>query len=391
MRGSRQRLGLIAALAAFMFACHVPGSLAFANPPAKLAPEAQRSLRAKIRQLAEEQQFRGAAVVLVGGTNILAEGFGPRFPNAPRTSDESKLITADSLFEVASISKGFTVLAVLQLVEQGKLKLEGPLSDVFPEHFRRGTRIGELTLMQLLSHTTGLDGNSGLVSYQEPSRERLLAAFAKARFVNAPGSKFGYHNASYNVIAAVIEKASGQSFRDYMREHVFLPAGMKSTGILGDSWLKQERSIFRSDDPDARSSLDWPCGWGYLGAGGVVTSVNDLIAFEKAFATDAIISEQSKALLLKPIVQVPAREPGTSYSMGWFLNTPANVPNAEVERPVRMSHSGGVRGVRAEWSYIPDERVLIGAFTDESSDPRKLVQECERLVYAALESKRSRP
>lgn len=375
-------------------ACGAGAGTAMAPEPATMSSGMQRVLRTEIRTAAERQEFRGALLVLVGGTNVIAEGFGPRFPDARPGTEESKAITAESLFEVASISKGFTVIAVFQLVEQGKLKLDDPISTFFPEELKPGTRVGDLTLKQLLSHTTGLDGNTGLVSYPEPSRQRMLSSYASAKERAPAGTTWGYHNASYNVVAAIIEKVSGQTFSAYMREKVFVPAGMNSTGILGDKHLDRSRAISRCEDPGARTSLDWPCGWGYLGAGGVVTSLRDLMAFEKALAEDVLISRESKGVMFTPVVKVELPGSQSSYALGWFVDEPVPARAADARgqggmpaRPRCMQHGGSVRGVRAWWVYDPERRVLIGAFGDESSDPRRMVRACEKLVLTRLAGK----
>jgi CubicO group peptidase (beta-lactamase class C family) len=364
----------------------------------QMSPSRQREIRAEVRAAAEREMYRGALLVVVGGKNIVAEGFGPRFPDARPGTEEHKTIGTDSLFEIASISKGFTAIAVLQLVEQGKLTLDSPISTFFPEQFKPGSRVGELTVQQLLSHTTGLDGNTGLVSYAEPSRQKLLSEYARAKPLGLPGAKWGYHNGSYNVIAAIIESVSGQDFRTYMRERVFAPAGMSSTGILGDQHLERRRAIFRSNDPGARSSLDWACGWGYLGSGGVVTSLKDVIAFENALASDVLISTESKRTMFTPIAQAESRGANTWYALGWFVDIPDSVPTSprstatltviEPEPAATVHHGGSVRGVRAWWTYRPAERTLIGAFGDEGGNPHAMVRACEMIVSRKTATKR---
>src|ERR1043165_312658 len=134
--------------------------------------------------------------------------------------------TTDTKYEIASLTKTFTAVIILQLAESGKLKLDGKVSEYLPS-FPKGDKI---TLEQLLLHTSGitdtrfLDGFDTKNGMQQQSRDELIAVFRDRDLLFEPGTKWSYSNFNYNLLAYIAEKVSGMSFDQLLKEKIFQPA-----------------------------------------------------------------------------------------------------------------------------------------------------------------------
>lgn len=171
----------------------------------------------------------GLGVGIVHESEIVyAKGFGVQ------SLETRAPVTLDSIFCVASIAKCFVASAVMQLAEQGKIHLDAPLVQYLPYFKLEDERYPQITLRQILSHTSGmpdLDESEydGLVSHPETddgAAERYVRGLSSRKLAAAPGERFLYSNIAYNVLGDLIAKVSGQTFEAYMKEHILLPAGM---------------------------------------------------------------------------------------------------------------------------------------------------------------------
>ena len=187
----------------------------------------------QLNRLLEEIMSRwgipGLGVGIVEGDEIVyARGFGVQ------SLDTGSPVTPDSIFCVASIAKCFVACAVMQLVEQGGLHLDTPLVAYLPDFRLDDDRFRQITLRQILSHTSGIpdmDENeyNELAlhpEYDDGAPVRYVRALSSRKMVAAPGERFAYSNIGYNVLGHLIAEVAGQTFESYMREHVLRPAGM---------------------------------------------------------------------------------------------------------------------------------------------------------------------
>lgn len=174
----------------------------------------------------------GMAVGIVDGSEIIyARGFGVQSLAAPAP------VTPDSIFCVASISKCFVSTAVMQLAGQGKLHIDAPLVQYLPFFKLDDDRFDQITIRQMLSHTSGMpdmdeDAYDELVYHpelDEGAAERYVRGLRSLKMIAAPGERFAYSNIAYNVLGCLISALSGQTFEDYMKQRVLLPAGMRDS------------------------------------------------------------------------------------------------------------------------------------------------------------------
>lgn len=296
-------------------------------------------------------QFWGAVLVAPKGEVALAKGYG--------LANESLVpITADSLFDIGSISKSFTATAILRLEMEGKLRLDATidqyLSDV-PEHARK------VTVRQLLTHTSGVQGTD---SPADDTLSSIVESMLRRPPVFTPGSRMEYSNAGYFLLAAIIERVSGTSYEGFMMQRVFGPAGMKASTMVGTTADRPELVTARRDaqNPQRGTALTQPYAfaWGYKGAGGVVSSVRDLLAFDKALRGDALLDASAQRAMFT------GGKGG--YGMGWYVK--------RTPRGWRHEHSGGVWGFSSEMIRHEDGTVII-VLTNGHSNPVALAGKLE--------------
>ncbi len=212
----------------------------------------------------------GAVVAITRGNRAIYLG-------GQGTSSDGSPLDADSRLPIASLSKSFTALAIMQLVERGTLDLDQPVRRFLPEFVVADARGDRITVRQLLDHTSGMaDTEFPEKSIPTPvSLRDAVARLRTARLASDPGTSFHYHNPNYWVAARLIEVVSGESFPDYLQRHVFDPAGMHASTTAGS--LPSVADVAHGHIRFYGASLALPEPPWYLeGASGVVTTARDL-------------------------------------------------------------------------------------------------------------------
>ncbi len=199
--------------------------------------------------------------------------------------EEAHQTQGSCLFPLASLSKQFTAAAVLTLANKGKLSLEQALGDIFPEapQDKRG-----ITIRQLLTHTSGLNPEIPL-GIDPSNRDAMIAGILKNPVTGAPGSRWNYANSGYVLLAGIVERVSGEPFVSFVDREVLRPLGMNSTFFYGDPRIaelaenQRELLLHATTKPSASSGyLNRTLGWGMMGAGGMVSSPQDLCRWHEA-------------------------------------------------------------------------------------------------------------
>lgn len=186
----------------------------------------QPSLEAEIDRFITHQMttqhIPGLALAITHKNQVLhVKGYGKANAHEP--------VTPQTQFAIASLSKSFTAIAVLQLVEAGQINLNVPVKQYLPEFTLDDGKVADLiTIRHLLNHTSGLSDLGFSESLQPTNAERVISLH-NARPVAAPGTEFHYFNPNYDVLARVVEVVSGQSFGEYLRSHIFTPLQMSQT------------------------------------------------------------------------------------------------------------------------------------------------------------------
>jgi CubicO group peptidase (beta-lactamase class C family) len=263
----------MAALALTALMSPVPPAAAEAVDPAGgRGPLTAEAVDAYVSDYVESSLLPGATVAVTRGTEVVrVAGYG--------TDSRGEPMTADTPMGVASVSKAFTALAVLQLVEDGAVDLDDPVVEHLDEFVMADPRSSEITIGQLLSQTSGMS-DSTFREKSEPAPRDLegaVARLADAELAAAPGTEYHYHNPNYHVAARLVEAVSGRPFADFLRERTFGPLGMTDTVTVDTA-----AEVFESGvAPGHIGVLGRPVAIAepddfYNGAGGMVTTASDM-------------------------------------------------------------------------------------------------------------------
>jgi serine beta-lactamase-like protein LACTB, mitochondrial len=338
---------LIFSLAAF------PG--AASGQATATAPAQPYSLaRANAQKVGNELLARGipglAIAVAVNGRPLYSEGFGyadleQRVPAWPETK-----------FRIGSISKPLTAVALVELVQQGKLDLDAPVQKYVPS-FPEKERV--ITPRLLAGHLAGIRhyrGDEFLISQHYDSVVDSLQIFAKDPLVAPPGTKFSYSSYGFNLLSAVIQSASGEPFLDYMQAHVFTPLGLVHTTADQNRTIIDQRSRFYARDnntplenaPYVDNSYKWA-------GGGFLSTAEDLVRFGSALLRPGFLEPASLHLLFTSQTTEAGEE--TGYGMGWFVGKTKNGKKI-------LQHSGGSVGGSCQLILYPETGVVVALVTN---------------------------
>ncbi len=309
--------------------------------------------------------FFGAILVVRDGRTLLRHATGT-------AGHDGSACTPDTLFDLASVSKQFTAAAVLVLQARGRLSLHDRLDRFFRDApaDKRAIRIE-----QLLTHVAGLPQNVAADDAQQRDRDRWLRLVFATPLVGAPGERFVYSNAGYGLLAAIVESTSNQRFEAFVRDAVFGPAGMSDTSFIasspiGDPRLARaaRRSTGLADERFADTALAWPWHWGFRGASGVVSTIDELYRWDRALTDDRVLRAHERTLLLEPQQR--------NYAGGLEAST---TPRGTV----RQAHSGSVHGFQSWFARYPDENSFATVLGNERYVISALAEGIEQTMFGA--------
>jgi len=335
---ARQRVG-------WMFVVLV----ALALQPAALAQSGDKAARIDeyLTRANKIGQFNGAALVAENGKVIYKKGLGLANMewNVPNETDTK--------FRLASITKQFTAALILQLVEQGKLKLDGKLSEYLPDYRKD---VGDkVTIHHLLTHTSGIPSYTSRPKFlEEVSRNpqtvtEFVKQYASGDLEFEPGSKFRYNNSGYFLLGAIIEKIHGKPYEQVIKENIFDPLGMKNSGYDRHSTLLSKRASGYQKTPAGYVNAPYLDMSIPYAAGSLYSTVEDLYLWDQALYTDKIISAKNREVMYKPFLD--------NYAYGWNISKVSFGQSKETVNSI--SHTGGIHGFSTIIVRYPEQKNLI--------------------------------
>lgn len=265
----------------------------------------------------KNQRIPGLALAITHKDQVVyVRGYG--------TARKGEPVTEKTQFRIASLSKSFTALAVLQLVEAGQINLDTAVSHYLPDFtVASPVSAGNITVRQLLNHTSGLADAGfirGLMRQQQTLADRI-ASLSAAQLVDPPGVAFHYFDPNYQVLARLVEVVSGQAFDAYLQAHIFTPLAMheSTSALTSDLSARRANHLAQGHILIYGMPLATPELSGFLGgSGGVVSTATDMAHYLIAqnnggrYADRNILSAKNIALM-----QTPATGIASSYAMGW--------------------------------------------------------------------------
>ena len=302
------------------------------------------------------RQFNGTVLVAESGKVIFKKGYGLadmewNIPNKP-----------DVKFRLGSITKQFTSMVIIQLVAEGKIKLEGKLSDYLP-YYRKDT--GEkITIHNLLVHNSGIPSYTGLPKFfEEISRnpygvKEFVEKYCSGDLEFEPGAKFAYNNSGYFLLGAVIEETTGKTYEKVLQERIFDAVGMKNTGYDHHETLLPNRAAGYQITLDGCENAPYlDMGLPYA-AGSLYSTVEDLYLWDQVLYTEKLLSKELKEVMFSPHVAAF----GGHYGYGWAISEKKMADSKEKKR--HISHGGGINGFNTLIDRQVDDRHLVVLFNN---------------------------
>ncbi|CAM3754894.1 serine hydrolase [Flavobacterium chungbukense] len=314
------------------------------------AQEKAKQIEQLLNKYNEYGQFNGSALVSENGKVIFKKGFGSanmewNIPNQ-----------ADTKFRLGSISKQFTALLIVKLAEEGKLKLDVPISTYLPDYPKENG--DKITAHHLLTHTSGIPNYTNAPNFfKDKSRNpytpaEFVKTFSSLPLEFKPGEKFNYSNSGYFLLGYIIEKITGKTYEQYLQEVVFTPLKMVNSGYdHSDVILKNRAAGYEKQGKKIVNAAYLDMSIPYA-AGSLYSTVEDLYLWDQALYTNKLLNEKSIESLFKPYISAGR----AFYGYGWFID---DVDNGDKEKLKTIGHGGGINGFNTIISRYPTDKNLI--------------------------------
>lgn len=282
--------------------------------------------------------FTGTVLVMKQNKVLLRKSYGMadrewNIPNTPETR-----------FEIGSATKQFTAASILQLAEQGKLSLDDKLSKFLP-NFPKGDSV---TIHMLLNHTSGIASYTSQPQFVSLapltlSKDSMISFFSSKPYTSSPGTRFLYNNSGYFLLGYIIEKVSGLSYSDYLKQNIFDKIGMTQSGVnKTDSVLSMRargyamagKKVVNADN----ISMAWP-----FSAGALYSTVDDLYKWDRALYGTGVLTDASKQKMFTP--------GKSNYGYGLIIDS--------LESHPRIWHNGAIPGFLSKISHFKNDDVCV--------------------------------
>jgi CubicO group peptidase (beta-lactamase class C family) len=316
--------------------------------PAQPAGLDRATLEKKIDELlaahARVNGFSGTALLASRGEPLFAKGVGYanvewQIPNTVKTK-----------FRIGSMTKQFTSMLVMQLREQGKVRLEDSVCVYVtpcPDAWK------PVTIHHLLTHTSGIPTYTGIASWRETNMvpktiDQMLAVFRDLPLQWTPGDKYAYNNSGYFLLGVVIEKAAGKKYEQALQEMILTPLGLTDTGYDWSKTIIPRRASGYSGRGGAlqnAAALDMQQPYA---AGSLYSTVDDLLKWDQALYTEKLLPAAAKQVMWTPFRD--------NYAYGWIIGEPAA---ALFGGHRRVAHTGGINGFSSVIVRLPETNVTV--------------------------------
>jgi len=307
--------------------------------------ELSSALQRELMQRTANDRFSGAVLIGRNDETVFSAAYG--FADRER----KKLNRVDSQFRIGSMNKMFTAVAVLQLVQNGKVNLEDPIGKYLPD-FPNKNIASKVTVEHLLTHTGGTGDFFGpefnAHRLQLRDHDDYVRLFASRELLFEPGSRFMYSNFGFILLGSIIEHVSGQSYYDYVQANVFEPAGMKATGSEPEERAPKSLTVGytrRPGEPFQSNANTLP----YRGtsAGGGYSTVGDLLRFANALLSHKLLDAHHTELLTSGKVEAF----GGKYAYG-FIERHVNGVRS-------IGHGGTAQGMNGDLIIFPKSGYIV--------------------------------
>jgi len=287
---------------------------------------------------------------------------------------ESRTPAATSTnYRLASVTKQFTAMAVLMLIDSGKLTLDSQLTDVLPG---APTYLQNVKIRHLLNHTSGIVDYEDLIPESQTVQVLDKDVLSLLRSIDSvyfsPGLKFKYSNSGYSLLALVVESISGQSFAEFLKKNIFDPLDMNHTLAYQQGISSVDNRAYgysRTDSGFVRT--DQSVTSAVLGDGGIYSSVDDLFQWDQALYTQSLVRPSLFEEALTPAQLNDGSR--TTYGFGWFIEP--------YKTGTRFLHEGSTRGFRNAILRMPDQQLTVIILTNRNEgEPIEIAKKIADLI-----------
>lgn len=285
----------------------------------------------------------------------------------------------------ASITKPMTAIAIMQLVEQGKVDLDVPIQRYIPDFPIK--KEGQITVRHLLSHASGIDGYK---SGKERNNKKNYATLADAtdifkdrKLLANPGQAFNYTSYGYTLLGLVIEQVSKMSFEDYLRKNIWEKVGMQNTRIEYDNQNQDEKSaLYHRNNKGKIKSEKRTNLTDRIPGGSVISTVEDLLKFGDAVLNNSLISKETIAQMS---TDTGLKKEGNPYGFGWYLYSDT-FGALDSKYNNSFGHTGGQIGTSALLLLLPEQNTSIVVMSNTSGALQEVFNISAQIIGIAKKS-----
>ncbi len=341
-----------------------------------------KSLEEYIKYELNDKKLPAISIAIIDSDKtIYANGFG--FEDSKKTKSAS----ANTVYRVGSVSKLFTDIAIMQLVEKKEIDIDLPISTYLPEFNPKNPFGKQITLRHIMTHRSGLVRESPVGSYfdaTEPSIKQSVESIYNSKIVYEPETKIKYSNAAINTAGFVIEKIKNQPFHDYISEKLLDKLGMKNSSFRVTPTVKDNLADAIMWSYDGRESIAPNFRLGIEAAGNLYCSVNEAAKFIKMLASNGM-SGNEKILspsTLNEMYTVQYSKNKSGFGIGFSVD--------QLDGHKKVGHGGAVFGFATSFSYLPEKKigVIVAASMDVvNSTTDRIANYALRLVLAEKEKR----
>ncbi|MFN0205218.1 MAG: serine hydrolase domain-containing protein [Planctomycetota bacterium] len=337
--------------------------IVFTPPPPHLRQDKDTKTKAELAAALQhtfeelaEAGFSGS-VLVVRGEELLLEAAAGLADRA-----QGRVNKTDTIYDIGSVTKQFTAAAILQLAQNGKLTTDDFLTKFFKDVPAEKQKI---RVHHLLTHTSGLPSDVPAGSATTKRDDLVQMCFA-AKMKSPPGEHFEYNNIGYLLLGAIVEIVSKQTYEEYVMEHLFTPAGMKSSGFLRTPGVDASRVArgYEGKISYGPGEQGW-YSWGLRAAGGVLSTTGDLMRWWTALRGEAVLTKKSREKLFTPYK--------LDYACGWWVR------DDKVHGKV-IRHGGNTQGFESEYAHYLDHDLHVTVLCNDRGRRETVVDAILRIV-----------
>jgi len=364
----QNRFRYVFPLACILFLTACPASDQTPNTVAE-ADELVETIDAIVVSALEEGPTAAISVAVAQGPEIrIAKGYGYA------DLENEVPATAETVYRLGSVTKQFTSVALMRLVEAGEVDLDDEIIRFLPDFPTQGHTV---RIHHLLNHTSGIKSYTGLGeefwdrSRLDLSHEDLVEMIADEPFDFAPGTGYSYNNSGYYLLGMILETVTGESYADHLRETIFEPLGLEHTSYChNEPIIKHRASGYARHDGGLVNaqilSMTSP-----FSAGALCSTVLDLVGWQRALNSDRLVTAASYERMTTPELLAD----GTPLTYGFGLSV------GGIDGHPKISHGGGINGFNTTLAYYPEDDVTIVVLANtEGANPNRV----ERLIARAV-------